>query len=96
MDRLRRTSNTGSIPLHRVAVVRPFAEFLTGIGTPVEQGFRQAGLPGSPIVRLRTLTTMFPRTASGSFLSIWRARKVSWTWVFVSGSGMVPTALTPA
>ena len=45
MDRLKRTGTTGSLPLHRVAVVRPFAEFLTGIGTPVEQGFRQAGLP---------------------------------------------------
>jgi AraC-like DNA-binding protein len=34
-----------SIPLHRVAVVRPFANFLADIGTPVERAFRQAGLP---------------------------------------------------
>ena len=37
--------NTGSIPLHRVAVLRPFANFLADIGAPVERGFRQAGLP---------------------------------------------------
>ena len=34
-----------SIPLHRVALVRPFANFLEDIGAPVERGFRQAGLP---------------------------------------------------
>jgi AraC-like DNA-binding protein len=34
-----------SILLHRVAVVRPFAQFLSDVGTPVERGFRQAGLP---------------------------------------------------
>jgi AraC-like DNA-binding protein len=33
------------IPLHRVAVVRPFAQFLADVGAPVERGFRQAGLP---------------------------------------------------
>lgn len=34
-----------SIPLHRVAVVRPFTDFLADIGAPFERGFRQAGLP---------------------------------------------------
>lgn len=34
-----------SIPLHRVAVVRPFAQQLEDIGAPVERGFRLAGLP---------------------------------------------------
>lgn len=34
-----------SIPLHRVAVVRPFAQLLEEIGAPVERGFRQSGLP---------------------------------------------------
>ena len=34
-----------SVPLHRVAVVRPFAQLLESIGAPVERGFRQAGLP---------------------------------------------------
>ena len=34
-----------AIPLHRVAVVRPFAEFLADVGAPVERGFKQAGLP---------------------------------------------------
>jgi AraC-like DNA-binding protein len=33
------------IPLHRVAILRPFVQFLTDVGTPVEKGFRQAGLP---------------------------------------------------
>jgi len=35
----------GAIPLHRIAVVLPFARFLADVGAPVEQGFRQAGLP---------------------------------------------------
>lgn len=34
-----------SIPLHRMAVVRPFARFLADVGAPVERGFRRAGLP---------------------------------------------------
>jgi AraC-like DNA-binding protein len=34
-----------AIPLHRIAIVRPFVEFLAGIGAPVEGGFRQVGLP---------------------------------------------------
>lgn len=38
-------SRAGSIPLHRVALLRPFTEFLTDVGTPIERGFRQAGLP---------------------------------------------------
>ena len=33
------------MPLHRVAVVRPFAEFLAEIGAPVERDFRLARLP---------------------------------------------------
>jgi len=34
-----------SIPLHRIAVVRPFADFLDNVGASVERGFRLAGLP---------------------------------------------------
>jgi len=37
------------IPLHRVAVIRPFAQFLAGVGAPVERGFQQAGLPFSAL-----------------------------------------------
>ena len=37
--------NSAPIPVHRVAVVRPFTWFLTDIGAPVERHFRQAGLP---------------------------------------------------
>lgn len=33
------------IPLHRVAVVRPFTRLLEDIGAPVERGFQQTGLP---------------------------------------------------
>lgn len=34
-----------SIPLHRIAVARPFADFLDNVGASVERGFRLAGLP---------------------------------------------------
>ena len=34
-----------TIPLHRVAVVQPFTNFLGDVGAPFERGFRQAGLP---------------------------------------------------
>ena len=34
-----------SIPLHRVALVLPFARFLADIGAPVERVFRQVGVP---------------------------------------------------
>ena len=34
-----------SVPLHRVAVVRPFVQFLEDVGTPVERMLSQAGLP---------------------------------------------------
>ena len=34
-----------AIPLHRVAVVRPFTNFLATVGAPVESGLRHAGLP---------------------------------------------------
>jgi len=34
-----------TIPLHRVAVVSPFTNFLDDVGSPFERGFRQAGLP---------------------------------------------------
>ena len=37
-------NKTGSLPLHRVAVVRPFVNFLEGIGTPVERAFKRADL----------------------------------------------------
>jgi len=33
------------IPLHRVAVVLPFTNFLRDVGAPVESAFRRAGLP---------------------------------------------------
>jgi len=38
-------AQTEPIPLHRVAVVRPFTDFLEDIGAPVTRGLRQAGLP---------------------------------------------------
>jgi AraC-like DNA-binding protein len=42
---LYRTGRSKSVPLHRVAIVRPFAQWLSGIGVPVERGFRLVGLP---------------------------------------------------
>jgi AraC-like DNA-binding protein len=36
---------TQAVPLHRVAVVRPFTNFLADVGAPFERGFRHAGLP---------------------------------------------------
>jgi AraC-like DNA-binding protein len=39
------TKSTQSIPVHRVAVLRPFTHFLADIGAPVERSMRQAGLP---------------------------------------------------
>jgi len=36
---------TGPIPLHRVAILRPFSQFLADVGAPVERGFHRAGLP---------------------------------------------------
>jgi hypothetical protein len=33
-----------SIPLHRVAVLQPFTQFLADVGAPVERGFQQTGL----------------------------------------------------
>ena len=35
----------GSIPLHRVAILRPFSQFLFDVGAPVERGFQRVGLP---------------------------------------------------
>ena len=40
-----RSHKIESIPLHRVAVLLPFTDFLADVGSPVELGFRQAGLP---------------------------------------------------
>lgn len=37
--------NSDSLPVHRVAVVRPFVNLLADIGAPVERGFQQANLP---------------------------------------------------
>jgi AraC-like DNA-binding protein len=41
--------NSKPIPLHRVAIVRPFVSLLEDIGAPVERAFRQAGLPYSAL-----------------------------------------------
>ena len=38
-------NSTESIPVHRVAIVRPFVRLLTDVGVPVERCLRQAGLP---------------------------------------------------
>lgn len=38
-----------TIPLHRVAVVSPFTNYLADLGAPFERGFRQARLPVSAL-----------------------------------------------
>ena len=38
-------NKTKSIPVHRVALLRPFVQLLTDVGAPVERQFRKAGLP---------------------------------------------------
>jgi AraC-like DNA-binding protein len=37
--------STEAIPVHRVAVLQSFTEFLADVGTPVERGLRHVGLP---------------------------------------------------
>ena len=39
------STDTKSIPVHRVALVLPFTQFLANVGAPVERSFRQACLP---------------------------------------------------
>jgi len=41
----RSHAGENSIPVHRVAVLRPYELFLKSVGAPVERGFQQAGLP---------------------------------------------------
>ena len=47
LDIMNQRIHTGdkSIPVHRVAILRPFSLFLRDIGAPVERRFQQAGLP---------------------------------------------------
>lgn len=45
MSALPQTMGVEAIPVHRVAVVRPFAQFLANVGAPVEREFQQAGMP---------------------------------------------------
>jgi AraC-like DNA-binding protein len=42
-------NNDVSVPLHRVALLRPFTEFLSDVGTPIERGLCQAGLPSNAL-----------------------------------------------
>lgn len=38
-------TSSGSVLVHRVAIVAPWARFLTEVGAPVERAFRQVSLP---------------------------------------------------
>ena len=53
------------IPLHRVAVVRPFTDFLADAGAPFERGFRQAGLP---VCALEDMNNFVPSHRFWTFL----------------------------
>lgn len=46
---VRSHNRENSIPVHRVAILRPFTLFLNDIGAPVERRFQQAGLPYSAL-----------------------------------------------
>jgi len=54
-----------SIPLHRVAVVSPFTDFLAAVGAPVERGFRRANLP---VFALEDVNNFIPSHQFWSFL----------------------------
>ncbi|MEA3277474.1 MAG: helix-turn-helix domain-containing protein [Pseudomonadota bacterium] len=56
---------TESIPVHRVAVLRPFAQFLADVGAPVEREFQRAGLP---FFALEYLNNYVPSYLFWSFL----------------------------
>ena len=54
-----------SIPLHRVAVVSPFTDFLADVGAPFERGFRRAGLP---VYALEDVNNFIPSHRFWTFL----------------------------
>ena len=54
-----------TFPLHRVAVVRPFTDFLAGIGAPFEREFRRVGLP---VCALEDLDNFIPSHRFWRFL----------------------------
>ena len=56
---------TNAIPLHRVAVVRPFTKFLAAVGAPVESGLRHASLP---VCALEDADNFIPSHRFWSFL----------------------------
>ena len=53
------------MPLHRVAILRPFVQYMTDIGTPVEDGILQAGLP---VYALEDMNNYIPSQRYWSFL----------------------------
>ena len=54
-----------TIPVHRVAIVRPFARFLADVGAPVEREFQQAGMP---FLALENLNNYVPSHRFWAFL----------------------------
>jgi AraC-like DNA-binding protein len=54
------------VHLHRIAILRPFVQFLTDVGTPVERGFRQAGLP---VYALEDMNNYVPSQRFWAFLA---------------------------
>jgi len=53
------------IPLHRVAVVAPFTQFLAAVGAPFERGFRRVGLP---VCALEDVNNFIPSHRFWTFL----------------------------
>jgi hypothetical protein len=52
------------IPLHRIAILKPFTEFLADVGANYERGFRQTKLP---ITALDNVNLYIPVIDSGNF-----------------------------
>lgn len=70
------------IPIHRVAVLRPFVGFLTEVGAPIERGFTR------PICLLQH-SRMWITTSFGPFSSTWRTVRAFKTSAFMSGMSCV-------
>ena len=54
------------IPLHRIATVRPFVDYLGKVGMPVERELRRANLP---VLALDDLNRFVPSTNYWSFIA---------------------------
>ena len=59
--------NRNALPVHRVALLKPFIDFMAEIGAPVERGLRSSGLPMSAI---EDIDNYIPSSAYWKFLTL--------------------------